>query len=765
MADQERLLAAIDAAAERAYGSDNDSDLADDRALLIRMYQGENVEPAPTGRSQVVDRSIFETIQWILPSLCRVFANGSDLVSLPPLGPDDEAGAKQEQEYLNHVITQQNPWFQVFLEWATDALMTRNAYVLAWMDRQTVTEVERYERQTQEGVAMLAQEQGTEIRLIKQYLDEQAQGQPQVGPDGMPLPLPMLFDVEVRRANEKRKVCLRVLPPERTLISQYTPSWRVAEADYFEYYESKTLSQLRAEGFDVPDEIVTSDMGDDTFEDQARDVYEETRDEAWGGDPSMKRVKARCIWIRFDHDEDGIAELMYVVRVGSTILYSEEVSTIPVACMVPSPLPHRHLGLSIGDMVLDIQRIKTVMLRAALDNLYTVNSPQKVINQNLVNLDDVLNPVPGGIIRTDDVNAIRYEQIPPVFPQALQALEYMDQVRENRTGTNRYFTGIDQNALNKTATGVQTLSTMAAQRVEQIARIMGSAIEDLARIVHEIVLKAGHKSEVLKLRGEWVEIDPATWRKRSDFRISVGFAAGNKDAMVARLQNMLMNQFQSLQMGLPIVQPQNVYETMLELAKAGDFSTPERFWTDPAQVQPQPQGPNPEVIKLQGEMAAKQADLELRQQEMQAQAVGKTAELSLKEREIEQKAVLEKYRIDKDAETKVQLALLQGQVQAELDQQRATLEDGKARTRMDEKAQKDHVTVQQVAEEQTAQIASMLEGVLEVVEKNLSVLRAQKRIKRGKDGRAEAVEELHEDGTVVTKPVLRDEQGRIVGTA
>jgi hypothetical protein len=116
-----------------------------------------------------------------------------------------------------------------------------------------------------------------------------------------------------------------------------------------------------------------------------------------------------------------------------------------------------------------------------LDNLYLSNNPQKVLNENLVNLDDVLKSVPGGIIRTEDVNAIRYEKHPFVFPEAMQGMEYMDQVKENRTGTNRYFTGIDQNALNKTATGIQTLSTMAAQRVEQIARILGSGIEGRAQ--------------------------------------------------------------------------------------------------------------------------------------------------------------------------------------------------------------------------------------------------------------------------------------------
>ena len=74
MADIEKLLSAIDWAEENAYGADGD--LSSDRAYSIQLYLGENTEPAPTGRSQIVDRSVFETIQWIMPSLCRIFANG-----------------------------------------------------------------------------------------------------------------------------------------------------------------------------------------------------------------------------------------------------------------------------------------------------------------------------------------------------------------------------------------------------------------------------------------------------------------------------------------------------------------------------------------------------------------------------------------------------------------------------------------------------------------------------------------------------------------
>jgi hypothetical protein len=746
MPDLDKLLAAIDAAEENAYGSDNDGGLAQDRALLINLYIGQNVDPAPTGRSQVVDRSVFETIQWILPSLCRIYANGSDLVAIPPLGPDDEAAAKQEAEYINHVVQDRNPWFELFNTWSTDALLTRNAYFYAYRDKKRNTEIERYERQTEAGVALLLQDKDVEVIDHKAYpSDEEPQPVLDEATGQMVMPPPeMLYDIELRRVEEHGEVCIKVLPPERVKVSQYTPSYRLADCPYFEFYDDVTLSDLRAEGFDVDDDIASDEASYETEEDQARDLYTETREDDHK-DPAMRRVRRRAIWVKHDYDEDGIAELQYVIRVGREILFREEVGAIPVACAVPSPLPHRHVGMSVGDMVADVQRIKTAILRQGLDNLYLSNNPQKVYNQNVVNLDDLMTSVPGGHIRVDgDPDQVRYEKHPFVFPEAMQGLEYMDQIRENRAGVNRYFTGVDQNSLNKTATGIQTLSTMAAQRVEQLARILGSGIEDLARIVHELILKGGHKKEVVKLKGEWVEVDPAQWKKRSDFKISVGFASGNKDAMVSRLMMIAQNQYQALELGLPIVEPQNLHETMLELTKASDFSSPERFWTDPKTAEPKPQPPNPDLMKLQLEGTVKEAELEMQQEASASELQLKQQELALKQAEMQAQLELEKYKIDKQAETQIILAQLGHQQAVELADRNAEHDAGQQ-------------MMQHAHEKETAEKPEKDDDT-EQVKKAVSETKDKINLAKMVDSLTQAVETLNRP-----RKVVRDKSGRIDG--
>ena len=750
--DNEALIAAIDSAEQSSYSSEGDTLLSNDRAYAIEMYAGKNLEPAPEGRSQVIDRSVFETIQWILPSLCRIFANGDDVVEIAPIGPEDEAQAKQESQYLNHVILQKNNWFETFITWATDAMLVKNGYALAYNEERTNGDIDRYERQTEQGVLMLQQDKDVAVEVLNQYPDpdyvepppqqvmDPMTGQPVLMP---PPPAPMLYDVQVTQTAKERKTCIKVLPPERCKVSYRTPSFRLTqECPYFEYYDYKTLSDLRAEGFDVPDEI-PDDWDVNEQEELARDNYSEQswRTDNNEPDPSMRRYRVRMIWILHDDNEDGIAERMYVVRIGRQILHKEQVSRIPVASLVAIPNGHRHVATSVADIVLDIQRIKTAILRQGLDNLYLANNPRTFVTDK-INLDDALVSRPGGVVRGEN-GAVFGQDIAPlaspfVFPQAMEGLEYMDQVRENRTGTNRYFTGIDQNAMNKTATGVQQLTTMAAQRVEQIARIMSVGVQDLFSIVHELILKSGHKKDVIKLSNQWVEVDPSQWKKRTDFRMAVGYAAGNKDALLAKLGMIHNQQMEAIQLGLPHVSPENIYETALEMVKASDFSAPTRFFTNPKEAPPKPPPqPDPTVMAVE---------------QLKAQSNEKTtaATLMQADKEAQLKAGVDKYKAEIASQTQILVKKMDNEHAAAMEDFKlagqAGLEHVKAQVspktkenaiKETEGKKKDEV-VSKIMDTNTKSLEAIHE-MLEKVSEAVASLNKPKKVIRDKNGRVESV--------------------------
>ncbi len=650
MPDIRRLLSAIESEESSAYGSEND-DLSNERAKAIDYYYGRPMGNEVEGRSQVISKDVADTIEWIKPSIVRIFTAGEDVVKFDPIGPEDENAAKQETDYVGFIIQQKNDWTQIVYEWVTDAMLTRNAYVFAYWDDTPSYSTQSYRGLTDDQFALIAQDTLTgrlEITAHSEYPNPDVPPQPYMDPIagqimdefGYPvmLPQPSLHDVEFRQIRSYGCVKLAVLPPERCLVSERCKSMSLQDAPFFEFWEFKTISELREMGFDVPDSLADDGGTELGVADLARDygksmsLYE--RD--MGNDPSMRRVRVRMVWIRHDYNQDGIAELLQCVVVGKEVLRMDEVDTIPVACIVPTPVPHRHVGISVADVVMDLQEIRSGMLRQIVDNTYLQNNGRYGIS-NKVNLDDFLTSRPGGAVRVDtdgaDVGGHMYPLVHPFMAtNALQVMEYLDQVRENRTGTSRYFTGVDQNALNKTASGIAQLTSAASQRVELMARVFASGVKELFRIVHELTLKNSRSADTIKLNGEWITVDPRQWQQRSDMTVSVGLGVGNKEQLMANLQRILQFQMPSLQLG--IVTPQNIYNTLSELSKAAGFPNVDKFWTNPANTPPQPPKPDPNMVKIEADMKMNEQDnlvkLQMNRENNQAKAVMQDQELLAK---------------------------------------------------------------------------------------------------------------------------------------
>lgn len=642
--DNDALIAAIDDGRENSYGSDETSELGAKRAAAIEAYLGMNTNPSPEGRSQVVDRSVFETISILLPSLVRIFASSSDEVcKFLPIGPEDEAAAEQTTAVINNVVTEQNPWEQICSDWIHDACLLSNSYAMVYWDQSERITRDTYEGQSEDQVALLLQDKELTVVEQAQRVDEQAtaeaqeayqqlamqyqQAVPVLQAQGQPIPPPpeppqpvMLYDLVIERRETAGKVCIRVLPPEHCYVDSDTPDWTLTHAKYFEYVCEKTIADIRAMGLDCPVDV-SDDTTDDLEEDFARDRFGESRDDEGKG--ILRRVNLRTIWVQADAEGDNIARMYYVLAVGRTILYAEPCGRIMVSSMTPQPLPHRHVGMSVAETVVDLQDIKTAIKRGGLDNLALANSGRHVIS-NKVNLDDLLDNRPGGVVRMLGDSLPGEGHIVPLvhpvaFEQIIGTLEYFDNERQNRTGAMRGAAGLEANALNRAAVGTTiAMQNSAAQRVEHIARMMAPAVENLFSLVWETVSKHQNKAMAMKLRGKWVNVDPQAWRTKRDCRISVGVGAGNRDSMMQQLQTMLAAQ---MQIGLPLglVSREHVHATNQEIAKLAGFANPARFWPDPQQLPPAPPQPNPDQIKAQTSMQIKQMELQADAQKFQAE--------------------------------------------------------------------------------------------------------------------------------------------------
>jgi len=802
MLDQDLLLAAIDAGRSDSYGSELNSDLGQVRAKAIEAYLGLNNNPAPEGRSQVVDRSVYETISTLMPSLVRIFAASSEEVcKFLPVGPDDEAAAEQTTAVINHVVTQDNNWEQIAGDWIHDAMLLSNGYAMAYWDKTDRSIRELYEGQTEDQIAALLQD--TTVRVVQhskrpdkqgnaeaaekykkmvQKRDEhiqqqqaqyqqaaqqaQAQGQPPPPPPQeipeFPKPPPLfLHDVMIERPENDGKVCLSVLAPEHCRIARSTPDWTLKQCDYFEYRQLKTIADLRASGLDVPDDV-SDDETVPSEEDYSRDRFNETTNGLNQGLEApgvMRQVWASMIWVRANCEGDDVSRLYQVMAVGREILDAQPVARIPVASLTPQPLPHRHVGMSVAETVIDIQDTKTAVKRGGLDNLYLANNGRHVISSQ-VNLADFLDARPGGVVRmlTDALPSDGHVMPlvhPVAFDSIIGSLEYFDQERQNRTGASRYFSGTDANAINKTASGTIALQNMASMRVEHIARVMAPAVEYLFECVHEIVSKHQNKALTLKLKGQWTAVDPQAWRTKRDVKISVGVGAGNRESMMGQLTNIFQAQMQIGGMGL--AGPNEVHATVIEMAKLAGFSNPNKFWVDPTGKPPQPTPPTPDQVKAQASMQELQFKAQQDAQKFQAEQQHEQAKMQMQ-------VEVDKQREEMQARQK----MLESQQDAQLEAMKADYAARQAQAELEFNRWK--VELEQTVKLQIAQMAheakeppeddgkAELMQMVQQIAQSMQEMNAPATIIRDQAGRAVGVQRGSR-----TQTLVRDQQGRADG--
>ena len=654
------IVARIEAEESKSYGV-NDSQLSFERSEAINFYLGLPFGNEVEGRSQVVSYDVQDTIESALPQLLKVFVAGDKVVTFDPKGPEDQDAADQETDYVNHVVMEKNAGFNIFYVWFKDALLSKNGYVKVYTETEDEMEEVEYSGLTDAQLQMLASDDKTEVLEHTAYpdpsvdiamLQQQAMMNNQ---DPMSIMQPMLHDVKLKVTESKDSIKIKNVAPENMMVSVDTTGPSLNDSRFVQHRELMAVAEI-AEAFNLSESKVEGIMSDirSVFEQEsnARDIYSEEFDRALDEDDAL--VKDTYIKIN--------GERWRYVVLGNEIIYKEKCEYVPFACITPMIMPHRHIGRSYSDLTQDIQMIKSTLLRGQLDNMYLANNGRYAISDR-VNLDDMLTSRPGGIVRVsgEPGSAIMPLQHPPLPASTFSMVEYMDSMKEKRTGITAYNQGLDSNSLNKTASGVAQIMSAAQQRIELVARTFAeTGVKDLFQLVHRLVRTTLTKPDIIRLRNKWVEVDPREWKARKDMSISVGLGAGNKDQQLMHLTTILQMQKEAIQIG--ITSPEKIYNALAKLTQNAGFKNPEEFWTNPANTpeqEGQQQKPTEAEIMVQGQLQIEQQKAQA--QMMQEQERSKNDIIIEREKIIAQ-AELEKFKAQLKAETDLAIAQLKAQV-------------------------------------------------------------------------------------------------------
>ena len=675
------------------------SELSRERSEAMDYYLGEPYGDEVEGRSSVRTREVLETVEWVLPSLLRIFTDAENCVAFDPVGPEDVEQAKTETDTVSHVFFKQNRGFYNLYNLCKDALLSKTGILKIWWDDTPEVEREEYTGLDDMQLGELMAD-GSVEREIQEY--EQTE-------DG--------HHVVFLTTRSRGKICCEPVPPEEFGISRDARSPYVEDATFAYHRSRKSFSDLVEMGYD-PALIRTLPANDDVETEEQlarRNLSDEEESLDWSHEESMRMFWITECYVRADRDGDDIAELLKVTLAagsytasGARLLGIEEVDDMPFATCSPILLTHKFYGLSLADLTQDLQRIKSAMLRQMLDNTYLSNNARVAVNDRLVNLDDLQTSRPGGIVRyKGDQPANAYIQpIPhtPLPPQAFTMMEYLDDIRKQRTGVGDEVAGLDKNSLASVSPSVAALAFDAARmKIELIARIIAEiALKPAFRRVHELMMKNQDREMMLQLNARWVAVNPGEWRTRVNSTVQVGTGSASRERKLMSLETVMQQQMEQVaQGGLgSVVMPEQIYRARADWAAASGLK-PDLYWMDPAMVPPKPPQPDAQQDALMMQAQAMMIEAQTKQERNQLDMAKAQADTQLRMREQDLKQQEQELRAELESMKAHMVAMKQ---EADSDTKVASLELQMDRQDTEQEIRKLEVSLKQIEAERDREV-------------------------------------------------------------
>jgi len=639
-----------------------DSDLSPTRARGTEYYRGDLFGNEVEGNSKVVAMEVRDTVSAMLPSLMRVFFSSENVVEFTPRGPEDTKMAQQATDYVNYIFQNDNSGFLTTYAIFKDALVRKCGIAkFYWTDDEKV-QIDDYTGLDEQTLQMVMQEPDAQVKIVVSYPDPDIDEMQMTTIDpmtGQPvtMPAPMLHDVQVKRVTKDGRITVMAVPPEELLLDRRARSFD--DATIIAHRQMATVADLLAMGYDqdeIDENISSSDL-DSNDEYLARQPLSTTFGEN-AANQMMQRVLYIEAYSRVDYDGDGLPELRKICCMGSgyKVVRNLPASYIPFADFPCDPEPHTSPleAMSIFDITHDLQEIKSEILRNTLDSLAQSIHPRTAIVEGQVNIDDVLNNETGAIIRMRAPGMVQAMSTPFVGQSAFPMLEYMDQIREDRTGMSKAAMGLNADALQSSTKAAVAATVSASQsRIELTARILAEGMKKLFKGILFLVVTHQDKARIVRMRNEFVTIDPSHWETSMDASINIGLGNGDTNERLQGLMMILAKQEQILKdLGVqnPLVTPQQFSNTLRKIVELSGFKDASSYFSDiPADyVPPAPPAPKatPEELLAQVQAESIKADIQKKAAELELKRQQMVMDDDLKRDQMAQDLYLKKYEIE-----------------------------------------------------------------------------------------------------------------------
>jgi hypothetical protein len=665
MTDEE-LATALAEMNRQAVGYLTDEVSADQDDNLDR-YLGKPYGDEEDGTSNAISMDVAEVVDWALPDLLEPFLAGDDVVEFEETSDQGREQARQATDLVNHDFYNENEGVIFLHDTVKTALIQKIGVTKVWADREEVVEEHTLSGLTLQAYHDLSKEEGVEVlevsveELDDSSLPEEAiqAGALAAYEDGK------VYSASIRRVKTVRKCKIESVPPEEVKVSQRSKS---RKTEYLCHEREVTRGDLIDMGFD-PDDVAALPANKSADAESRRDnrFSDEQRQEA-GHRYKMSDYVTLCEeYPLIDADGSGRRRRWQVFRVDKHILGKESVDDHPFDFWSPDRIPHRLIGLALADKVKQTQFIKTHLTRQMLDNVYLANNPRFEVPDQATNeqtIEDLLTYRVGGLIRTKGVGGqVRAIEVPDRSATAMQAIMYMDSVREQQSGIVRNGMAIAADEIDpKSATEARNEDRNEQVRKRLMIRMLAETLlVPVFQKMLKCIVKYQDGPRSIKIRGKFVSMDPKAWDASMKAKAAVGLGYANREEDLQAAQ--IIGQMQMIGAEQGIVQPYQFYETAKMACRAVGWRFPERHFTDPRSqegeqyAQQRGQQPDPAMAKVQGELQIEQQRLQMEmakgERDVQIEMLKAQAKQAIEERRADFDLRAEMTRIQKEFEAKM----------------------------------------------------------------------------------------------------------------
>lgn len=541
------------------------SQIQQNRATLLDYYNQRPFGDEVEGLSKIVTSDVSDVVESMLPDLLEIFTQSKYIARFTATKDEYRDEAEQKTVFANWVFSEQNSGVLSLHNMFKDALLQYTGCIkVTWDDSEEVT-ADEFRGLDEVELMKLESDPNFEITNI----EESEEG----------------FNIQGEWINKTGRVCIENVPPDELLIARRSRDF--IDPPFIGQRTPRTRSELLEMGFNK--KLVQSLSKDDAPDNEVKLArnwdLEENYEENPTSDPSKDVIYLGEYYVKMDVDKDGISELWQVFYANGKVLEKNRVDSHPFCAGVPIPMPHKAIGTCPADQVADLQLLKSTLVRQMLNNIYATNFNRVVANER-VELDDLLTPRPGGVVRVDGTgpigDAVYPLQTVSQVPDILQGIEYTDTMREVRTGVTRYSQGIDSEILNKTAEAYAGQRSSSQKRINMIARIFADTA--VKRIFERIVeLASKYQSEAMQMvvHGRTLVIDPTQWRYKTHCHINVGIGTGERREKIQNLNYFINEQKELMQLGAPIVDFKKLYNAYDKLVTEVGLKETSLYFNDP----------------------------------------------------------------------------------------------------------------------------------------------------------------------------------------